>query len=324
MKLNKERIKLFAPYVGIVLLAASAVWAANSYLKSRTAEVEQQLVDKASLTRISVVVPVRPLKEGEILDISMLAIREVPKEYVNSDALTKTTVGAYEGKKLIRDVSQGTPLLASFMAKYEYTPFSQSIVPGNRALTIPVDEINSVSGMLTAGDNIDLLVLMQKSSSDLIGDRTEMELFPLLEGVIVRATGTFTQNELVATRESGQSRQNSNRPAGSYTTITISIPPRDAQKLILAQQSGRIVALMRSPGDASFYGKRLSSREVFGHQQTPAIQTPGNIVSYIIGGNVSSGSQGITMSSSTNTSNTAAGDENELIARLMRAAQKEQ
>jgi pilus assembly protein CpaB len=323
MKIGKANLKATLPYLGIIFLAAAVVWAANSYLKSRTAEVEEQLVDKASRTRVTVVVPIRPLKAGELVDTAILAMREVPKEYVNSDAVTKETVADYQGKKLIRDVSQGTPLLASFIAQYEFTPFSQSISPGDRALTIPVDEINSVSGMLTAGDNVDLLVLMQKEASDSIAGRSEMELVPLLEGVTVRATGTFTQNELVARRESPQQRQNSNRPAGSYTTITISIPPRDAQKLILAQQAGRIVALMRSPGDASFYGKRLSSREVFGYGGVPT-ETAGNTISYIIGGNFSSGSQGTHISSPSGAGNASAGVDNEIISRLMRAAQKEQ
>lgn len=321
MKFQLSKLKPYAPYAGILVLTAAVVWAANNYLTARTAEVEEKLFDKATLTKIKVVVPVRPLKKGEFLDLSALAIREVPKEYVNFDALTENSVAEYAGKKLIRDVSQGTPLLSAFIARYEFTPFSSTINPGERALTIPVDEINSVSGMLTAGDKVDLLVLMQKNSSQSVTGSSDMELFPLLEGVTVQATGTFTQNELEAQTESANRSSNVNRALGSYSTITISVPPRDAQKLVLAQQTGRIVALMRNPGDASLHGQSLSSSDVFGVEKAP-ISNRGNVVSYIVGGNFTSGSQGEQATSGLGAP--IGMGNNEIISRLLRAAQTEQ
>ena len=282
----------FWPLGLILLLATLAVWTASRYLTSRTAEVEERLSDQAAKSRVTVVVPSRDLMPGEELDLGVLVTRSVPREYVNQDAITQDTIERFLGKKLTRAVSRGTPLLQSFVASYEFKPFSTTIEPGARAITLPVDEINSVSGMLTAGDKIDILVLTQMNVAN-GSDKTEMQLIPLLENVTVRATGTTTQRELIAQTEQGAPRAN-NRTAGSYTTVTIAVPPREAQRVVLAQQGGRIIALLRRPDDPALYGGRLSSSEVFGiKQDAPPPPPAGHTVGYIIGGSFTSGSQGI-------------------------------
>ncbi len=279
------------PLALILILAGLAVWTASQYLLSRTAEVEEKLSDQAAKSRITVVVPVRDLQPDEVLDLGVLVTRSVPREYVNHDAITQDTIDQYLGKKLTRPVSRGTPLLQSFVAVYEFKPFSTTLEPGTRAITLPVDEINSVSGMLTAGDKIDLLVLTQMSVAN-GSEKNEMQLLPLLESVTVRATGTTTQRELLARSQQASPGMQSNRSAGNYNTVTIAIPPRDAQRLVLAQQAGRIIALLRRPDDAALYGGRLSSSEVFGIKTEEPPQNL-NMVSYIVGGSFATGSQGL-------------------------------
>lgn len=294
MKVPKINIKALVklwPFFLIVFMAVLAVWMAYKYLDTRSAEVEERLTDQAAKSKTAVVVPVRDLMPGEALDLATLATREVPRDYVNADALTQETVGSYLGKKLTRAVTKGTPLLASFIAAYDFKPFSTTLEPGTRAITIPVDEINSVSGMLTAGDKIDLLLLTQDMGSQ-SGMASNMQLIPLLEEVTVRATGTTTQRDLLSQVEKGVPR-NPNRPAGSYTTITVAIHPRDAQKIVLAQQAGRIIALLRRPDDAALYSERLTSNELFGVPEPTMTPTTPPTISYIIGGSFKTGSQGM-------------------------------
>lgn len=283
-------IKKLWPLGLILLLAGLAVWAASRYLTSRTAEVEERLSDQAAKSKVTVVVPIRDLLANETLDLGVLVTRSIPKEYVNQDAITQQGLEPFLGKKLTRPVSKGTPLLQSFVASYEFKPFSTSIEAGTRAITLPVDEINSVSGMLTAGDKIDILVLTQMGLANGT-DKTEMQLLPLLESVTVRATGTTTQRELLAQSEQGATRPGQ-RNGGNYNTVTIAVPPRDAQRLVLAQQAGRIIALLRRPDDAALYGGRLSSSEVFGNKRD---EIPKNLhtIAYIVGGSFATGSQGM-------------------------------
>lgn len=313
----KSLIKAWPIFV-ILLLSGAAVWLANQYLTSKTAEVEERLFDQAAKSKIKVVVPIRNLLAGEELSIATLATREVPREYVNSDALTQESIASYEGKKLVRSVTKGTPLLASFIAAYEFKPFSTTIADGTRAITIPVDEINSVSGMLTVGDKVDLLVMMQAPIVDAPNARQDMQLVPLLEGVTVQATGTFTKRELLAQSEQPERPTNGNRPAGSYNTITIAVLPRDAQKVVLAQQSGRIVALLRRPDDAAMFSQSLSTSEAFGYVQSKP-PPRGPMISYIVGGSFSTGSQGLQAEVGVNPTSDAGGLDMQALTRLLQS-----
>lgn len=282
--------KKFWPIGLILVLTILAVWSASSYLRNRTAEVEERLSDEAARSRIKVVVPVRNLEVGETLDLATLVLRSVPREYVNQDVITQEQIENYVGKKITRPVSKGTPLLLSFIAAYEFKPFSSTIEPGTRAITLPIDEINSVSGMLIAGDKIDLLVLTQAPSLD--AGKTEMQLIPLLQDVTVQATGTTTQRELVAQTEYGAQRpQSSGR--SNYNTVTISIEPRNAQRVVLAQQMGRIVALLRRPDDPALYGERLKASEIFGPPPAMPDEIQPDTIAYLVGGSLKTGSQGV-------------------------------
>ena len=228
-KSKLQGAKKLWPIALILVMTGLAVWAASRYLTGRTAEVEERLSDKAAKALVTVVVPVRNLAVGEELTLGVLVTRQIPSEYVNQDAVTKATVDGLLGKKLTRAVTKGTPLLKSFVASYEFKPFSMSLESGTRAITLPVDEINSVSGMLTAGDKIDILVMTQAGAAP-DGGKSEMQLLPLLQGVIVRATGTTTQRELIAQTEQGSGRQSGSR-SGNYNTVTIAVVPRDAQQI---------------------------------------------------------------------------------------------
>ena len=53
---------------------------------------------------------------------------------------------------------------------------------GKRAITFPVDEINSISGMLQPGDKIDLIATIRQLNNDVT--------YPLLQDVQILATGT--------------------------------------------------------------------------------------------------------------------------------------
>lgn len=290
IKQRLSSLKKFWPLALILLLTILAVWSASSYLRNRTAEVEERLADQAARSRMKVVVPVRDLEVGEKLDLANLVLRSVPREYVNQDVITQETIENYVGKKLTRPVSKGTPLLLSFIAAFEFKPFSSTIEPGTRAITLPIDEINSVSGMLIAGDKIDLLVLTQAPSVE--AGKTEMQLIPLLQDITVQATGTTTKRELVARTEYGaQDRSTSTR--SNYNTVTISVAPRNAQRVVLAQQMGRIVALLRRPDDPALYGERLKASEIFGPLPEKPEEAKLDTIAYLVGGSLKTGSQGV-------------------------------
>src|SRR5690554_3951615 len=113
--------------------------------------------------------------------------------------------------------------------------FSSYLCEGRRAITMPVDAINSVSGLLQPGDLIDLYVSFEYQRRRITA--------PLLQGVLVLATGMATQ--------AGQHDQQTDVSSFDYgySTVTLDVAPEDAVKLVAARQSGIITAILRNPGD---------------------------------------------------------------------------
>lgn len=103
-------------------------------------------------------------------------------------------------------------------------------------MTVAVDEVNAVSGMLRPGDRIDLVFSVREPSpSSTVPETTRL----LMQNLLVLATGQRLAGGEV------------DRPAGAgrFASITVEVTPEQAKRLILAQRTGRITALLRHPDD---------------------------------------------------------------------------
>jgi pilus assembly protein CpaB len=144
--------------------------------------------------------------------------------------------------------------------------FSATLENGNRALTTEVDEVNSISGLLRPTDHIDLIVTARGT-----GTNTGEVTFPLLTNVEVLATGQVTRKG----EGSDQSR--------TYTTITLSVSPVDAQRIVVAKNSGRLTAVLRNPDDAKAnIVPAMRIDDLLPRKQGPVVKSLA--VQYIIGG----------------------------------------
>jgi pilus assembly protein CpaB len=120
-------------------------------------------------------------------------------------------------------------------------PLSARLPAGKRAITIPVDQINSLSGLLSPSDLIDLYVSFEHQ-----GKRVTA---PLLSGIEVLATG----RALSAVDQSNTTRKD------PFATLTLATSPEDAVKLVAARQTGTITAVLSQATDAFTLAKLNSS-----------------------------------------------------------------
>lgn len=225
-KINKNWIVLVAA-LGVGGLAA---FGARNYLSTQMAEIEAREKNKAT---VQMVVAKADLGKGSALSADNVAVRPVPKEWAHSGAITPEQFGRAEGSVLAHPANAGEPLIWSQLEGQRTPTFSARLSQGRRAVTVPVDEISSVSGMVEPGDLIDVVVSLKKDSKNFT--------FTLLQSVTVLATGTKASPE-------------EKDPAGrgrTFTTITLDTTPEDAKRIIAAREVGRITALLRAPNDAS-------------------------------------------------------------------------
>lgn len=213
--------------IGLALLAGLiAAWSAQQYISNKV----QMLEEQARVLTVPRIVAAYDLPEGTKLTADHVAVREVPQEWVSSGSIVPEQFAQIEGQMITAPLKRGDQLLWANIAQLRHKPFSDKINPGRRAVTIPVDTINSVSGMLVPGDLIDLYVSFEY--------RRKQITAPLLQGVLVMATGQHS-------RAGVDSSDSQNR----FSTVTLDTSPEEAAKLVAARQAGTITALLRNPDD---------------------------------------------------------------------------
>lgn len=214
--------------LAVALLAGlAAAWAAQSHIQGRIDSIEA----RARQPMTELLVAAIDMPAGSNIDADTVAVRAVPREWAASGALDPTHFAAAQGSRLSTPLRRGDPLTWAHLETTRHVPFSAQLASGRRAITIPVDDINSMSGMLEPGDLIDLYVSFEH--------RRRRVTAPLLQGIKVLATGRQAAGD--ARGEGG---------GQGYATLTLDAAPEDAVKLIAARQQGSITAMLRHAGDA--------------------------------------------------------------------------
>jgi pilus assembly protein CpaB len=220
-RINKTVIAL----VVALLIGLSAALGARSYLSGRVADLEARARGKT----VSLVVAKVDIPKGTKLTNANLAVRPIPVDFAHSGAVSPEQFDRIAGQPVAFNIKAGEMLMWGLLEGKKVPTFSAKVEAGRRAITVQVDEINSISGMLEPSDQIDLLVTLDQKGRKAV--------VPFLLGVKVLATGQRTVDD----PKTGEKRQ--------YSTVTLDTSTEQAQNVVLAKDSGKLTALLRNPED---------------------------------------------------------------------------
>lgn len=214
---------------------ALAVGGARGYIAERIASERERLNPPHAM--VEVVVAKADLPPGATVSPDTMAVRSMPIEFAPGGSVRPESFTQVEGMRLTQPMRSGEPLLPNAIEQAHDGNFSTRIRHGIRAMTIQVDEVNSVSGMLQPGDRIDLLFTVRPPALPGMAPADELTA-PLMQDLTVLATGS----QVIPSGEAS----GTGRP---FTSITVEVSPQQAQRLIVAQRSGRLTATLRNPED---------------------------------------------------------------------------
>lgn len=270
---RKPRIKNVLMFVVSLALGIGGVFFSRQYIEDQVSLYRSQL-DKTE-PMVTVVVPARKLFRGEKVTANLLVTRSIPAQYADSNSVTGADYELAIGQHVDFDVDKGRPLLWAHLEGGKTPTFSGKVPEGLRAMTIRVDDINSISGFLQPDDRVDLFLSHSTGGAK--------EIFPLVERLEVIATGVQTivdKNGTSATR--------------NFSTITIQVDPDTAQRITLAQDVGKITAVLRNPGDeAPLVGAPINVSKLLGIAPPPVVKKkkapvrrpkPAPSIEFIVGG----------------------------------------
>lgn len=227
---RKRSYKHLLMLVLSLALGAVGVFYSRHYINDQIAYYKSQLDKTEPMTQV--VVPKRSMVRGEVLKAADLSVRDIPEKYADSNSVNSANYDTAIGQRVDFDIDKGRPLLWAHLEGGLTPTFSGKVPEGLRAMTIRVDEINSISGFLQPKDRIDLLLVY--------GNGSKQRIFPLIQNLDVIATGVQTMVD-----KNGLSSKR------SFSSITVQVTPDQAQKLTLSQRIGKLTAVLRNPDDES-------------------------------------------------------------------------
>jgi len=219
-----------------------AFWLTGQYLRHE----QERMLGEAK--RIFVIVASHELPAGSILKNTDLAKASVFQSSVGGRAILPESVRDILGKKLLFNISYRDPIQWSDIdvPAQGTAGLAEMIMPTMRAVSIPVDAIASVSGMVKPNDHVDILGTFTFPSATVTGG-VETITLTVLQDVTVLATGQALANQISAPGV------RSARAPRSYSAVTFEVTPREAELLVFAQTvRGRLTLALRNPADVTF------------------------------------------------------------------------
>ncbi len=268
-------------FIASIGFGIAAVVLSVLYLKSREAAIIASLAGEEE-SMVAVIVAKRDLPKGQKLQHGDFAVRHIPGNYAHPNAIPPSAFNNYVGRFIIEDISRGKSLLTSFIDETFPIDFSDLVKKDRRAITLQIDEPQSISGMLRPGNRLDLYVnigtktvgysatadlppglqaaAQQIAGSDIpegllqtvAGTQATEVILPVLQDVLVLATGREAYEDYLDALGQPQRRRSS-----TFTTVTLDVTPEQAALLSLADDKGDLIGILRNRrdrGGAEFTG----------------------------------------------------------------------
>ena len=187
--------------------------------------------------RIRVLMAVKPLDEGAIIEEEALAVREIPIAYVEDRFVKAVEKSKVVGLKIGTKIEAQQTLLWTDLAiaSDERRDLSALVQSGSRAVTIRADRGEKSYAMIRPGDYVDVIANIPAKD-----DLDKRNAIVLIQRVLVLAVGleTAPQNLL----------DNAQQIREMVLTLSVNLP--EAQLLSLAQEGkSELMVALRNPED---------------------------------------------------------------------------
>lgn len=209
-----------------IVCGSGAVWAGSRWLDNASAARLRELeASRPSVTLGTLVVAAEPLRFGAPL--SRQSVREIPwpdselppGAFATTDDLFKD--GA---RTVLYPLEQGEPLFASKLTgPGERAALSRLISDGNRAVTLRVNDVAGVGGLVLPGDRVDVVLTTAEVAEVILQDVRILSIDQMADEKSTEAVVAHT--------------------------VTVEASPEAAQKLVFAQNVGSLSLVLRKAGE---------------------------------------------------------------------------
>ncbi|MCX5693752.1 MAG: Flp pilus assembly protein CpaB [Candidatus Omnitrophica bacterium] len=263
MAIEKQKLILITGVVlGIMAIAMTKV-----YLDQQQQVVQEKA--KAAIANIqsnqtAVLVAKKDIQQGAVVEGEMFESSIVPNKFVQPQAVT--SLDRISGMVTVAPISKGEQISLSKLTSVKQAGGGNlaGLTPvGKRAISIAVDNMATLAGMVNPGDYVDVLAIVQISVPDREGRViSQIAVVPLFQNILVLAVGQNTGTSGPTSRYAENAPASSGGSNGS-TLITLALGPQEANLVAFVQEQGKLRLAMRSPADAKIEPITPASWESF-------------------------------------------------------------
>ena len=169
------------------------------------------------------------------LSAQVLKLEEWPKDKVPQGAMSE--IEDVEGRRTRAPIYPGEPILESKLFEKGAVELGGSVtIPkGYRVVSVKVDSVSGVHGMILPGDRVDLAVSLRADAA---------------RGLSEPTTATFLQDiKVFAVNDQFQMDPSTEEKSITAKTVSLLVTPKQAQDVMVASESGKIQLVMRGPDE---------------------------------------------------------------------------
>lgn len=239
--MNIENKKQFATILLAVGLGLVAAFLTSQYVEKN---IERQTASLAQQYQ----------KKNSVL------IEELERVKTEVDTLAKRQIDLAKKQKMMKTVSSTVSGVGGKVAIIEMGSFAVKTPAGKRALTIMIDSLSAVGGLIKPGDFVDIIGLLNMPSGQhIVNKKTKQKeeekkdvITILFQNIQILAVGTIF--EPIGAPSAYEQQQQSNA-----LKVTLAVTPEEASLLTFAQTNGKLQLSLRAPTENDIWNVEVAS-----------------------------------------------------------------
>lgn len=184
-----------------------------------------------AVAKKSVLVATRDIPARAIVTTDFFTAQERTATEVDSDAISDPK--SLTGKYTLVSIPSGSVMTASKIGLSSAATIPAKLPVGMRAMSISIDNVKAVAGLITPGDRVDVVAIPPRASDE------SPRGYTILRGALVLAMGTDLATT-TATPAPGA-------PGRSLTTVTLALTPNQVDLLAGADINTVLRLALRNP-----------------------------------------------------------------------------
>jgi len=249
--MQKQKIIII---IGVVL-ALIAVFMTKTYIdqqrqqviadaKIKIASMEQNI----SKNEVKVLVANKDIPRGAAISAENLETTTIPEQYRQPQAVS--TLDRVFGMVTVAPIAKGEQIsLSKLVQPKELGGLAEGTPVGKRAITISIDNLAALAGMIKPGDYVDVIALLPVPVQMPDGKQVnQMAVMPLFQNVLVLAIGQDIG--VLSSVSAGRRGEAERRSSEGSPLITLALAPQEANLIAFVQEQGKLRLTLRSPADS--------------------------------------------------------------------------